>query len=82
MGFRVPEVGDIRYPVFIAMLMGCSTDLIGMLTQRHELTALSLTKGGFRGVPKKLVGYAGHLGGAAFGVAYWYFWLRSRFGRW
>ncbi|KAG6361392.1 hypothetical protein INS49_009619 [Diaporthe citri] len=80
MGFRVPVVCDVRYPLFITMMTGCAIDLNGMLSQRRELTAASVANGGVRDAHKTLVGYAGHLGGAAFGVIYWYLWLRSRFG--
>lgn len=82
MGFRVPGVCDVRYHLFLTMVMGCAIDLNGMLSQCHELTAASVDNGGILDVPKTLVGYAGHLGGAAFGVIYWYLWLRSRFGTW
>lgn len=79
MGFRIPDVCDVRYALIIPMMISCATDLDGMLSQIRELTAASIFNGG---VPKILVGYAGHLGGAAFGVLYWYLWLRSRFGTW
>lgn len=82
MAFRVPNVGDIRCPVFATVLMGCAADLIGLVFQRHELAAASLAGVGSHGLPKKMIGYAGHLGGAGFGVVYWYFCLRSRFGTW
>lgn len=82
MGFRVPGVCDVRWPGFLTALTGFAIDLHGALGQRHGLTAPSMTSAVFRGVSKTLVGYAGHLGGAAFGVAYWYFCLRSRFGTW
>lgn len=59
MDFRVPGIGDFRLPVFLAMLMGCATDLSGMLSQRHELNVLSLTKGGFHRMPKRIVEYVG-----------------------
>lgn len=58
------------------------SDLTGLVFQRNEMAAPSLTGGGSHGVPQKMVGYTGHLGGTAFGVAYWYFWLRSLFGTW
>lgn len=80
MRFRVPRVGDVRYPLFITAMMGCAADLNGMLSQRRELAAASVANGGVREAHKTLVGYAGHLGGAAFGVTCWCLWLRSRFG--
>lgn len=80
MGFRIPGVFDVRWPLFTTVLTVFAIDLFGALSQRRALTAPSMTSAVFRGVPKTLVGYAGHLGGAAFGAAYWYFSLRSRFG--
>ncbi|KAL2286990.1 hypothetical protein FJTKL_06484 [Diaporthe vaccinii] len=80
MVFQVPGVCYIRYPIFTTTVMACAIDLIGMLSQRLELTTASMASWGFRGAPKTLIGYASHLGGTAFGVIYWYFWLRSRFG--
>lgn len=78
MGFRVPGIGDYRYYIFMTLLTGRVGDLVGLLFQRLELAAPWLTGGG----SQTRIGYAGHLGGTAFGVAYWWFWLRSRFGTW
>lgn len=78
MGFRVPDLCDVRYPLFFSLLTGGTGDLIGLLFQRLEL-ALPWLAGGSS--PKR-IGYAGHLGGTAFGVACWYSWLRPRFGTW
>lgn len=80
MAFRLSNVRNVRFPVFATVLMGCATDLIGLIFQRRELAAASLARAGSHGLPKKMIGYAGHLGGAGFGVVYWYFCLRSRFG--
>lgn len=82
MGFRVPDGSDIHYPVFAIVLMRATADLISLVFQHRELAAASLAGPGSHGLPQKMVGYAGHLGGAAFGVVYWYFCLRSRFGTW
>lgn len=81
-GFHVLGVCDVRWPLFTTILTVFAIDIFGVLSQRRALTAPSMTSAVFRGVPKTLVGYAGHLGGAAFGGAYWYFSLRSRFGTW
>lgn len=82
MGFRVPGVFDAHWPLFTTILIDIAHNFIGEVSQRRALNALSMADWSFHSAPKNLVGYAGHLGGAAFGVAYWYFCLRSRFGTW
>lgn len=82
MGFRVPGVCDFHCPIFTVVLMGFAKDLAGGLSQWRAQTAPSLVSWLFCDVPRIKVGHAGHLGGTALGVAYWYLWLRSRFGTW
>lgn len=82
MSCRVPGVCDFHCPIFAVVLMGFAKDLVGVLSQWRAQTASSIVSWLFRDGPRIQVGYAGHLGGAAFGVAYWYLWLRSRFGTW
>lgn len=74
MSFRVPGVCDFHYPIFTVVLMGFANDLIGGLSQWRAPTAPSMVSWLFRDVPR--------MGGTAFGVAYWFLWLRPRFGTW
>lgn len=77
MSFRVPHFGNVHSPLFLIPLQGFVTDLIGVISQRRQLGGLDSP-----GKPGFIVGHDGHLGGAAFGLAYWYLTLRPRFGTW
>lgn len=77
MSFRVPHFGNIHFPLLIIPLQGFVVDLLGVISQRRQPGGLNS-----RGIRGFIVGHDGHLGGAAFGLVYWYVTLRSRFGTW
>ncbi|KAL1846981.1 hypothetical protein Daus18300_014085 [Diaporthe australafricana] len=82
MAFDVPRIGEFYYTLFVPVLLGCATDVFGTVSQRHGLTKPSLGKPVLSGVQNEFIGHAAHLGGTAFGVAYWLWSLRPRYGTW
>ncbi|KAK2599870.1 hypothetical protein N8I77_011591 [Diaporthe amygdali] len=80
--FEIPRIGNFYHCVFAPAVISCASDIFAAFSRSHGLTIPSLTRETMPALRRDNINHACHLGGAAFGVAYWLVGLRSHFGMW